>query len=193
MSGSGISWDICKSATHFRQITMPAPHHSVFLQAVCPSCHPNNSVKALKAPNQSIHRKTTVPTACWIITSCQLLSTINKTRIYTSLLTYNETENSATFTGRLDSEANTILHVQWCPLETSIASSATLSNTPLHSCNGRLKRVGFECNAGFKWVNAETLTETVHLKKLHSYSDYQGSFCISLVCQGPNFRNILRR
>ena len=30
MSGSGISWDICKSATCSRQITMPAPHHSVF-------------------------------------------------------------------------------------------------------------------------------------------------------------------
>jgi len=27
---------------------MPAPHHSVFLQARCPSCRPTNSVKALK-------------------------------------------------------------------------------------------------------------------------------------------------
>jgi len=26
-----------------------APHHLVFLQAGCPSCHPTNSVKALKA------------------------------------------------------------------------------------------------------------------------------------------------
>jgi len=30
-----------------RQITTPAPHHSVFLQAGCPSCRPINSVKAL--------------------------------------------------------------------------------------------------------------------------------------------------
>ena len=30
MSGSGISWAICKSAPHSRQITMPAPHHSFF-------------------------------------------------------------------------------------------------------------------------------------------------------------------
>ena len=29
----------------------PAPHHSVFLQAGCPSCRPTNSVKALKARN----------------------------------------------------------------------------------------------------------------------------------------------
>ena len=31
MSGSGISWDICKSAPHSRQITTPAPHYSVFM------------------------------------------------------------------------------------------------------------------------------------------------------------------
>ena len=30
VSGSGISWAICKSATRSRQITPPAPHHSVF-------------------------------------------------------------------------------------------------------------------------------------------------------------------
>ena len=48
VSGSGISWAVCKSAPHSRQITMPAPHYS-FLQAGCPSCRPTNSVKALKA------------------------------------------------------------------------------------------------------------------------------------------------
>ena len=50
VSGSGISWAVCNSAPCSRQITMPAPHHSVFLQAGCPSCRPTNSVKALKAP-----------------------------------------------------------------------------------------------------------------------------------------------
>jgi len=30
VSGSGISWAICKSAPCSRQITIPAPHHSVF-------------------------------------------------------------------------------------------------------------------------------------------------------------------
>ena len=49
VSGSGISWGICKSAPCSRQITTPVPHHSVFLQAGCPSCRPTNSVKALKA------------------------------------------------------------------------------------------------------------------------------------------------
>jgi len=30
VSGSGISWATCKSAPRSRQITTPAPHHSVF-------------------------------------------------------------------------------------------------------------------------------------------------------------------
>jgi len=34
---SGISWAICQSAPRPRQITMPAPHHSVLLEAECPS------------------------------------------------------------------------------------------------------------------------------------------------------------
>ena len=49
VSSSGISWAISKSAPCSRQITTPAPHHSVFLQAGYPSCHPTNSVKGLKA------------------------------------------------------------------------------------------------------------------------------------------------
>ena len=48
VSGSGISWAVCRSASRSREITTPAPYHSVFLQAGCPSCRPTNSVKALK-------------------------------------------------------------------------------------------------------------------------------------------------
>ena len=33
VSSSGISWAMCKSASCSRQITMPAPYHSSFLQA----------------------------------------------------------------------------------------------------------------------------------------------------------------
>ena len=49
VSSSGIIWAVCKSAPRSRQITMPAPNQSVFLQAGCPSCSPTNSVNALKA------------------------------------------------------------------------------------------------------------------------------------------------
>ena len=59
VSGSGISWAVCKSAPRSRQITTPATHHSVFLQAGCPSCRPTNSVKALKAES------TCLPSELW--------------------------------------------------------------------------------------------------------------------------------
>ena len=49
VKGSGITWAVCKSAPCSRQITTPAPHNSVFLQAGCPSCRSTNSVKALQA------------------------------------------------------------------------------------------------------------------------------------------------
>ena len=43
---SGIICAICNPAPSSRQITMPAPHHSSFLQAGCPFSRPTNSVKA---------------------------------------------------------------------------------------------------------------------------------------------------
>ena len=54
VSGSGISWTICKYASWPRHITMPATHYSVFVQAGCSSCHPTNSVKALKDNTEDI-------------------------------------------------------------------------------------------------------------------------------------------
>ena len=51
VGGSGISWAICKSVPRPRHVPTSAPHHSNFLRAGCPSCHPTNSVKALKAPD----------------------------------------------------------------------------------------------------------------------------------------------
>ena len=63
MSGSGISWDVCKSAPRSRQITTPALHYSSFLQAGCPSCRPTNSVKALKANKINSRQKIGIPPA----------------------------------------------------------------------------------------------------------------------------------
>ena len=49
VSGSGISWAICKSASRSRQITMPVPHHSKFFTGGCFFCRPTNNIEALKA------------------------------------------------------------------------------------------------------------------------------------------------
>ena len=44
VSGSGISWAICKSAPRLRQITTPAPHHSVFCRPdALPAAQPTAS------------------------------------------------------------------------------------------------------------------------------------------------------
>ena len=44
VSGSGISWAICKSAPHSRQITTPTPHHSVFYRPdALPAAQPTAS------------------------------------------------------------------------------------------------------------------------------------------------------
>jgi len=56
VSGSGISWAICKSAPRSRQITTPAPHYSSFLQTGYPSCHPTNSVKYWRHTYTHIHK-----------------------------------------------------------------------------------------------------------------------------------------
>ena len=62
VSGSGINWAICKSANCSRQTTL---HHSVFLQAGCPSCRPTNSVKALKA-NGCATKCTKIHFSAWV-------------------------------------------------------------------------------------------------------------------------------
>ena len=54
MSGSGISWAICKSGPHSRQTTTPAAHHSVFLQARCPSYLPAAQPTASKHWRQQV-------------------------------------------------------------------------------------------------------------------------------------------
>ena len=44
MSGSGISWAICKSAPRSRQITTPVPHHSVLYRPdAIPAAQPTAS------------------------------------------------------------------------------------------------------------------------------------------------------
>jgi len=43
VSGSGISWVICKSATRFRQTTTPVPHHCFYRPDALPAAQPTAS------------------------------------------------------------------------------------------------------------------------------------------------------
>ena len=74
VSDSGISWAVCKSAPRSRQITMPARHHSAFLQAGCPSYQINSSVKALKAQLIHMPNTHTQTTLCKSVGTWHLLS-----------------------------------------------------------------------------------------------------------------------
>jgi len=60
VSGSGISWVICKSATRSRQITTPASHHSVFYRPdALPAAQPTASKHWRQSSNASITIKFT--------------------------------------------------------------------------------------------------------------------------------------
>jgi len=52
VSGSGTSWAICKSAPRSRQITMPAPHHSVFTGRM-PFLPPNRQHQSTEGNKQA--------------------------------------------------------------------------------------------------------------------------------------------
>jgi len=55
VSGSGISWAICKCASRCRQITMPTPHHSVFYRPdALPAAQPTVS-KHWRAQHNNIN------------------------------------------------------------------------------------------------------------------------------------------
>ena len=62
VSGSGISWAKCKSAPRSRQITMPAPHHSVFyrpdaLPATQPTASKQSKCNDLQGQEQGLGNK----------------------------------------------------------------------------------------------------------------------------------------
>ena len=74
VSGSGISWAICKSASRSRQITMPVPHHSVFLQA------------AFLPPNQQYQSTEDMRASIWCymqLSAVEVIGALNKTGIHT--------------------------------------------------------------------------------------------------------------
>jgi len=95
VSGSGTSWARCKSAPHSRQITMPAPHSSVFYKPdALPAAQPtvskhwrhlyqtNNEREFIRI---SVICKKTVTAKCnvnWLIHTVQNFSTCRKKCFY---------------------------------------------------------------------------------------------------------------
>ena len=72
----GISWAMCKSAPHSRQITTPAPHNSVFLQAGCSFLPPNQqrqSTEGTVFSYPTISKPLLSSNGFWAISFCQIL------------------------------------------------------------------------------------------------------------------------
>ena len=88
MSGSGISWAICKSAPRSRQITTPAPHHSVFYRLdALPAAQPWQSTEGEQcnickqsaenlscSPNNEKQHKTSLITENYLCNLTDILS-----------------------------------------------------------------------------------------------------------------------
>ena len=81
VSGSGISWAICKSAPRSSQITTPAPHHSVFYRPdafLPPNQQRQSSNTRCKKSNLTLCNiiltcsKEILP-FCWVVASCQVV------------------------------------------------------------------------------------------------------------------------
>jgi len=65
VSGSGISWAICKSAPHSRQITMPALHHfQQFFTGRMPFLPPNQQCQSTLAWQLTQHTHTRLTALC---------------------------------------------------------------------------------------------------------------------------------
>ena len=81
MSGSGISWAICKSAPGSRQTTTPAPLHSVFYgpDALLPLNQQRQSTEGIHSrptykqrQKQHLHRKNTLTTISAVCVTCDV-------------------------------------------------------------------------------------------------------------------------
>ena len=80
VSGSGISWAVCKSAPRSRQIATPAPHHSVFYRLdALPAAQPTASKHWRDGTTNYELILVLVTTSCpssrgWPAWSCDLLT-----------------------------------------------------------------------------------------------------------------------
>jgi len=67
MSGIGISWAICKSASHSRQITTLVPHHTVFFTDRMPFLPPNQQHQSTEPVKENVPMVINLQTTCiWV-------------------------------------------------------------------------------------------------------------------------------
>ena len=85
VSNSGISWAICKSAPCTRQITTPAPHHSVFYRPdALPAAQPTASKHRRRQTTISVHNYIRGVCVCTVQTDVSLNRTFYRLYINVS-------------------------------------------------------------------------------------------------------------
>ena len=120
VSGSGISWAICKSAPRSRQITTPVPHFSVFLQAGWPFLPPNQSTEGSLVSNLISKKGNTKQKYIKLLTTHHTIST--KTNYFQFLI------NQSSFPE--------LLHAGLCPSPLNLCSNwSKFSQATSTSCH----------------------------------------------------------
>jgi len=77
VTGSGISWAICKSAPSSRQITTPAPHRSVFYRPdALPAAQPTASKRWRDCIHTTLIEKRWNKNFQWCLVSCCVSQTV---------------------------------------------------------------------------------------------------------------------
>ena len=116
MSGSGISWAICKSAPRSRQITTPAPHRSVFYRpGALPAAQPTVSKKALGG-NGATAQSSAANAGCVLLVFVNVVCTVPVlkififTRINIAYPAAKETENNKLTNLTININSRHILH-----------------------------------------------------------------------------------
>ena len=123
VSGSGISWAICKSAPSSRQITTPAPHHSVFTGRM-PFLLPNQQHQSTEGKIFTAHFLRNISVK--IITGwCSL-----KSQSAEQALFWGEHSVSSTAQMRKTTLSDTMIWLSSCILSTAAHSSASENSTP---------------------------------------------------------------
>ena len=120
VSGSGISWAVCRSAPCSRQITTLAPHHSVFFADWMP----------FQPPNQQ-RQSTEGNSACFLQCQEYILHPFNGPLSMTTRVSrYQKGKTNLDFTGARDSEWqwHQLGHMQIC---TSLQTDYHASTPPL--------------------------------------------------------------
>jgi len=83
VSGSGISWAVCKSAPRSRQITTPVPHHSVFTGRM-PFLPPNQQRQSTEGTK--VLEKGPLNVVCVCV--CVCLHPLNKSRLWLLMICF---------------------------------------------------------------------------------------------------------